>query len=701
MLGGTDPLRSGGAPSPFDFRRTIALLRQAGWLAVTAMIVTGWLVTAFWSPAVRLAALQAEPFLALGLPLFAVLGGILRSWIQPSLRIDTADGRRPSWIFLRAASLPATLILFTIPVIAGSLAQARHHTFTYSDLFLLPWSDASTYYAGSQAVLAGGTLLPWCTRRPINTLMLAARLALTGNDFLSAMLLECLALGTVVWIFSAVVARANGEWARLFITGSLFAVGRQWAATTLSESLGLIWGTIAAGLLWEAIYRGRRAALALGLFSLVVGLNCRAGAFLSLPLIVFWGGTAMGCSKSNRRNRVELPKNRRFTAELLPAALRLPGFVSRAEAFDWRNVTALALAALCGFLLQMACLAVYADKFDLGHGNLAHIFYNMSKGKPGWTEIYADYPDCRDLPETEQNRFIYDKAKLRFNENPWLLVAGYFRGFAEMALEILEFIVFVFFLPSERWGLLGVGLLTACFIRAGWSHWRCPPISLVLYNLLGVFLSLPVLIASGARTLAVSYPLIALIVVVAFDRTAIKSRDWSSSDGAQTDGGNALWRALAVAAAILTVLPLIGPLVVLAGRQYQAPVAADRTTSPDTSLVLVGPGTAHLDILADRELQATFAPRVRRTDFERRLERWGPKAECGLMPESVSGSSAIMVLADLTPGRLQQLGWVVGPADMVRHDWGWWKISVRQQTGGYSVITRAEPLVTENFGGFR
>ena len=56
----------------------------------------------------------------------------------------------------------------------------------------------------------------------------------------------------------------------------------------LSENLGLALGAAALALLWDGVQSGRRWLLALGLFTLALALNARAGAFFALPALVIW-----------------------------------------------------------------------------------------------------------------------------------------------------------------------------------------------------------------------------------------------------------------------------------------------------------------------------------------------------------------------------------------------------------------------------
>src|SRR5262249_40893761 len=145
----------------------------------------------------------------------------------------------------------------------------------------------------------------------------------------------------------------------LMLLASLYAISREHVRIMTSESLGLVLGVLGSTIVWLGARDRQRYIVAFGLFVMTVGLNARAGAFLTLPVLIAWSGWA---------------------------------FTNPALRFDWRFVAIATTAVAVGFALNVAWLKLYGGAFGIGHGNFALTLYGFSTGQPGWTRLYVDYP---------------------------------------------------------------------------------------------------------------------------------------------------------------------------------------------------------------------------------------------------------------------------------------------------------------------
>ena len=169
--------------------------------------------------------------------------------------------------------------------------------------------------------------------------------------------------------------------------------------------------------------------------------------------------------------------------------------------------------------MQVACIRLYAGKVTAGQGNFSFTLYNLACGIPGWTKIYEDYPQIKEMPEEEKNAFIYARAFERIRENPTGLVAGYVRGFVPTLGDVVAFggrTLRILSLRDFRFLLL---ILLGLFARWAWNEWRKPEFSFLLTQGVGILISGPIVVpSSGIRTLVASYATLALLCWSAFAR---------------------------------------------------------------------------------------------------------------------------------------------------------------------------------------
>jgi len=279
---------------------------------------------------------------------------------------------------------------------------------------IVPWKDAAHYYAGAEHLLHTGELGSWGQRRPVNEILLAFRLALTGNDFRYALMIQACLFGACGFLAARAVALGTGIRAGVALFALLLAFAAHYIPTTLTESLGISLGALAFTVLWWAVAQQRKGAYFIGLFLLGFALTARPGAMLVLVTLSLYAG---------RLARDET----RFRPGAVILALVV---VVAATSITW------ILAAFRG------------DGTGAGFSNFATIFYGLVAGGKGWNQVYIDFPQLQSMTEGQAASFIYKQAWAMFLASPHLVMKAIFFGFLLEPLRFLRQLVRLLFLGS-------------------------------------------------------------------------------------------------------------------------------------------------------------------------------------------------------------------------------------------------------------
>lgn len=424
----------------------------------------------------------------------------------------------------------------------------------------IPWSDASGYYEGAQYFNTFGRLDIWNQRRPLNALLLAVRLCLCGDRFHLALLLQAILLAAALYLFAAAVANRYGLWAALAAFAITWSYGRLFVATTLSETLGLTFGAIAAALLLQAQTRGIIAHASIGGFAMGLAMAARAGALFLLPGLVVWAAWQFGIGWRKR----------------LAAAM------------------AMALGIGAALLVNSMALRCYGTGENVAGSNFALTFCGLAEGT-NWSDVYEKYREQLDSAnEREQAVFLYRKAWEGIRADPSVFLGMLARNERQFVRDLRPWIAGLTSLPlppdcsavrkiarTNRWlwtAMLVALPLTLWRWRTG-GDWR-----LLLIVVLATAASAPFLYLDGGfRVFAASWPLLILCWAIAFAApsrprllaTAVSesagSREgvgaeqsrrlygWARSLGAVWRSATPLERTSVAFVAILTVAGLVGP----------------------------------------------------------------------------------------------------------------------------------------------
>lgn len=344
-------------------------------LAVAFMGVSAVLAAAWIDDSWRHRLLRIDAYLTAGLYVALVIMVLLARVVR----------RRATWNLPSGAAVPAALgasvLVFGIPVFAAWSGAEWWAMIGGA----VPWSDAQLYLGGAERLLFLGDLDVFNSRRPLNAMFLAVRLAMTGLDVRAAIVLQAVLVGGACYVAARAVSRDLGRLAGFALFVGLVGYSRVYVPATMSESLGVALGALAFAVAWHAV-RDRSRRLAVGAaFLLISSLNARAGVVLMALLVPLW-----------------LARYLRKTSQLL----------------DWKVLAASAAAVVAGLALNYAAVAGLGGNVDNAFGNGGYLLYGMAQGLPSWdvataslVQVYFDHPEIVAMTETERTRFVNTEAR--------------------------------------------------------------------------------------------------------------------------------------------------------------------------------------------------------------------------------------------------------------------------------------------------
>lgn len=318
-------------------------------------------------------------------PQWLLLGAIWYSWRQGS--IAQHQWVRGTLIF--ALLIPAlsclTLLLAWLGWKANSSAIGG----------VIPVSDSASYYISAQTFLRETFLDVSAQRRPLNAVMTSLWLYLSGDDFKLLLLIQALAFSVIAFLASAVVSALHGFRAGLLLFAFLLVFAEPYLPTTLSETNGVIFGTLALVGFLFGLYRGSFVCFCLGALFLAMGLAIRPSALFVLPCVVVVGSVVFG--------------NGRVKRLVMVACL----------------VTVILIPSGASYLLNRT-MSHHDGAFN---ANLAYTVYGLVTGGRGWEQYQKDHPGTlKGLSEAEQSHVMLEASRHHFMEHPLDLARGLAMG---------------------------------------------------------------------------------------------------------------------------------------------------------------------------------------------------------------------------------------------------------------------------------
>ncbi len=369
---------------------------------------------------------------------------------------------------------------------------------------VVPIGDSAGHYMSAQTFLRESFLDAEAQRRPLNTIMTSLWLYLSGDNFKHLLLIQALAFSAAAFLASAVASALHGFRAGLLLFAFLLVFAEPYLPTTLSETNGIIFGTLALVGFLFGLYRGSFTLFCLGALFLAMGLAIRPSALLVLPCVVVAGAVIIGTDRIKRL----------LVVACLVGAILIPSGTS--------------------FLLNRTM----SHHDGALNANLAYTVYGLVTGGNGWEQYGRDYPlALKGLPEREQSQVILRATRQHFAEHPIDLVRGLVKGQVLGPLQTFAQIVRLAFLgaaadPVRIIPPAAIAIISLCFAGVLW----CQSVSrtLVLFRngnfrlfftlfLAGYLISIPFFYKDGGLRLhAAILPVLSylLVWVLLLPRTA-------------------------------------------------------------------------------------------------------------------------------------------------------------------------------------
>jgi hypothetical protein len=340
---------------------------------------------------------------------------------------------------------------------------------------LLPNADPSVYLSLANQWSDGIRVVTPQTTRQFFPCFLSALLWICQRDLKLIVSVFTLVTGVLSFVAWHQV-RATFGWlgATLFVALVFFFYRATVVGMLFTEQLGLWFALIALALMLQGLREHREGLWATGLFSLVMGLNTRAGAYFMLPLLILYSG-----------------------------------WIFRRGPWGWRSMIAAGTVCLMGMLLNVTCFWVFFAP-PRPTSNFWLCFYGMLKGG-NWVTAFNE------IGLRSTNVIAREKGMTLFWAEPWLLVKGFLRACGYVWKENTFYVIPPTpetFRSWMKW-LTALGAIlplswSAVQKRRGELEW------FVLLVVLGTILSLPFAPPwdGGPRVYAVAFPFIYLSPVM-------------------------------------------------------------------------------------------------------------------------------------------------------------------------------------------
>ena len=142
---------------------------------------------------------------------------------------------------------------------------------------ILPYSDSEIYWSGAHRFIDLGYLDAWNMRRPLNTLLLAFYLKITGFNFWYVMAIQMGICAIALTLYLKTLSEDLGILATLLSLIFIYYYAHMYIHTTLTETLGLTLGLLSFVLLWNGWIEKKPITFNAGMASLAMALSVRAG----------------------------------------------------------------------------------------------------------------------------------------------------------------------------------------------------------------------------------------------------------------------------------------------------------------------------------------------------------------------------------------------------------------------------------------
>lgn len=540
--------------------------------------------------------------IARGEPYFAdlVLGiaavGTLTTWLSAK---TSRAGMTTAWdaklnVVLRWSGLPiaaAALLISLSAMWAGIVRPDDPHWANIGGL--IPFSDANGHLAEAFFEAQQGTWTPWALRRPLAAAFRAVLLFGGGGSFPAMLILQACLLAAATCLAAHAVMMWRGIWAGLAFFGLSYLYLRTFAPTSLSEPLGLFWSLLSIPFFIDA-FRTRAAGSALIGFAMTsVALMTRMGSMFTIPALLLWLVWQFGRGTSEKLRIAML------AVAILGAVIGINSLLSKAYGAAGAATGSNFAYTLCGLTIGTTwegCPAKLAEQGEALTGD-----------------------------EAATAKRLYAFAWQNFSAKPTVffarLTAGV-RGFVSHFPVVMWKGYAV--VPDRRLGPFGAVLTVISLIGLLWLARRgTSEMEITFWCLAGLSIlasSALIYLDDGARTLAVSQPLVALFIAMGMSNP--------QSPSGETNAGGRLVAYGATGLILGALLAVSVPW--MAHRLSSIEVDPKQLAVSDEVIVAGGAKMSGFLVLADEAPLRADVPSLHLGDFETLVAQSGVEAYQGL-----------------------------------------------------------------------
>jgi hypothetical protein len=329
--------------------------------------------------------LLTQPF-----PWITGLEAMALSTVVPLVVFGLIGGLRLVWSGDKVSWLECAAITLCFTCLQAYIFNTALHPANRFNLIggLLPNADPSLYLSLANQWSDGMRVITPQTTRHLFPCFLSTMLWLCDRNLKMIVSLFTLITGVVSFLAWRQVRIMFG-WlgATLFVSLVFFFYRCEVVGLLRTEQLGLWFALIALALLLQGLREKREGLWCTGLFSLVMALNTRAGAYFILPLLILYSGWIF-------------PRGR----------------------WGWRSVFAAGAICFIGMLLNLAGYWIFFAP-PRPTSNFWLCFYGMLKGG-NWVSAMNEIGP----PYDRVNLIARNKGMTLLRAEPWLVLKGFWRA---------------------------------------------------------------------------------------------------------------------------------------------------------------------------------------------------------------------------------------------------------------------------------